>query len=139
MRLFKLLSVTVAAGALIAMLAVLPSRLCFKKGNCYVFFTGDTSADCRQVTVTENADGARLALDGVCGECTVYDSLDIARYLESVNGEIIFTESLSDSVNYYCRADLPYSAQLYGERINLHICVRADGVKVASPIIFGGY
>ena len=56
-----------------------------------------------------------------------------------MGAEIIFTEELSDSVNYYCKANLPYKVKLYGEEINLHISVRENGVKVASPIIFGGY
>ena len=60
-------------------------------------------------------------------------------FLRKVGGEIVFVEELSDSVNYYCRADLPYSVNLYGEEINLHICVKQSGVKIASPIIFGGY
>ena len=51
----------------------------------------------------------------------------------------MFSEELSDSVNYYCTADLPYAVTINGQVINLHICVRADSVKVASPIIFGGY
>ena len=65
--------------------------------------------------------------------------LDIDGFLSEVNGEIVFCEELSDSVNYYCTADLPYSVELYGREINLHICVRDDGVAVGSPIIFGGY
>ena len=73
------------------------------------------------------------------GEATTYTQLDVAEFLSGVNGRVLFVEELSDSVNYYCAADLPYSAELYGMEINLHISVRDDGVTVASPIIFGGY
>ena len=75
----------------------------------------------------------------VRGEATSYPSLDIEKFLERTGGEILFEERLSDSVNYYCSADLPYSVQLYGKTVNLHICVRDDGVTVGSPVIFGGY
>ena len=51
----------------------------------------------------------------------------------------VTNEKLSGSVNYYCTADLPYSVELYGTEINLHICIKQSGVTVASPIIFGGY
>lgn len=139
MRFLKLLSVTVAAGAFIAMLAILPSRLCFKGGESYTFFTGDTSKSCNEITVTDNTEQARLTLTNVCGECAQYSELDLNAFLQSVNGRILFVEELADSINYYCKADLPYSVTLYGETVNLHVCVRADGVKVASPIIFGGY
>ena len=139
MRYLKLFSVFSLALAFAMMLAILPSRLCFKGGESYTFFVGDSSKNCREVTVTNNAALKRLTLSEVCGESTLYTSLDIEEFLKSVEGLIIFTEELSDSVNYYCRARLPYSVTLYGEEINLHICVREDGVKVASPIIFGGY
>ena len=54
-------------------------------------------------------------------------------FLQSVNGEIVFIETLSDSVNYYCKADFPYSVTLYGKEINLHICVKKDGF---SAVLF---
>ncbi len=121
-------------------LVLLPQRLAFRGGTRYTFFTGNSSSDCRVVTASpESAPLVRLTLKEVCGESTLFETLDIDEFLASVNGEILFTESLSDSENYYCRADLPYSVTLYGQEVNLHICVKDSGVTVASPIIFGGY
>ena len=85
------------------------------------------------------AAAVRLSLKNVCGEAVVYKSFDLDGFLKQVRGRVVFTEELSDSVNYYCTADLPYSVTVNGHRINLHICVRADSVKAGSPIIFGGY
>lgn len=135
-----LLSTIALALFLTAALAVLPQRLLFRGGDSYRFYLGDTSADCEEVF----ADGGlapltRLTLKNVNGESAVYDTLDIEAFLNAVGGEIVFTEELSDSVNYYCRVDMPYSVTLYGEEINLHICVKDGSVTVASPIIFGGY
>ena len=139
MRFFKLLSVMLAAGAFIAALALMPIKLCFKSGESYTFFCGDSSKNCKEITVTKNAELKRLTLKDVCGESTYYKELNVDEFLRSVDGQVIFTEELSDSVNYYCKANLPYSVTLYGEEINLHLCIKDDGVKVASPIIFGGY
>lgn len=139
MRFIKLLTVTLLAGAVIAVIAILPSRLCFPGAESYVFFCGDTSKNCREISTEDNADALKLTLKDVCGECAVYDVIDVAAFLKSVNGKIVFTETLSDSVNYYCKADLPYKVTLYGEEINLHICVKTGTITVASPIIFGGY
>lgn len=138
-RFFKLLTLTVAAGVLLAVFTILQAKVCFKGGEAYTFFVGDTSKNCREVHADGNAALKKLTLLDVCGECAEYSEFDIESYLKSVNGEIIFVEELSDSVNYYCKADLPYSVSLYGEEINLHICVKNDSVKVGSPIIFGGY
>lgn len=129
-----------AAVALTVALTALPQRLVFRGGESYTFFVGDTSKNCREVTVDEReAAITRLSLNDVCGECVTYSTLNLQEFLDEVGGEIIFREELPDSVNYYCKAPLPYSVELYGEEINLHVCVRADGVKVGSPIIFGGY
>lgn len=139
MRFVKLLSVSLAAGFILAALAFVPSKLCFENGESYTFFCGDSSKNCREVAADRNAGFKKLTLKDVCGECTVYKSFNLEEYLEKVNGEVKFVEELSDSVNYYCTADLPYSVNLYGEEINLHVCIKDSGVKVASPIIFGGY
>lgn len=129
------------AAALIALaIYVLPKRLAFSGGDSYTFFVGNTSKNCR--VVTTDGHGAllkRLTLSDVCGESATYSSLDWESYLEKVNGKILFCEQLSDSVNYYCTADMPYSIELYGQTVNLHICVKEGSVTIATPIIFGGY
>ena len=138
-RFLKLLSLTILAGILLAVFTICQAKICFKGAESYAFFCGDTSKNCREVTANSNPMFKRLTLFDICGECAEYSELDIESFLKSVNGEIKFVETLSDSVNYYCTADLPYSVNLYGEQINLHICVRESGIKVGSPIIFGGY
>lgn len=138
-RFIKLLTITVLAGALIAVFAICEARLCFADSESYTFFVGDTSKNCREVRADGGAAFKKLTLSDVCGECAEYSEFDFESYLKKVNGEIIFIEQLSDSINYYCKADLPYSVNLYGEEINLHVCVKRDSVKVGTPIIFGGY
>ena len=138
MRFFKVCAVSLGAAVFIAAIALLSSGQCFENGREYSLFAGDTSKNCKEI-LSSNPTLDKLLIKDVCGECAVFDSLDVDGLLEQVSGKIVFEERLSDSVNYYCKADLPYSVQLYGEEINLHICVRKDSVKVASPIIFGGY
>lgn len=122
----------------VSLLTVLPNRLCFEGANEYTFYLGKSSSSLQEIR-TDSPAITRLTLGTVYGESGEYSTLDIESFLKSVGGEIVFCEILSDSTNYYCKANLPYSTKLYGEIINLHICVRADSVKVASPIIFGGY
>ena len=138
-RFIKLLALTIAAGVMLAVITLLGANLCFDGAESYTFFCGDTSKNCREVRVDGNAKLKKLALYDICGESAEYSEFDFESFLKSVNGEVMFVEELSDSVNYYCKADLPYSVNLYGEEINLHICVKDSGVKVGSPIIFGGY
>lgn len=139
MRALKLGAIIVIAAAVCAAVVSLPKKTAFKCGDTYTFYVGRTSSDCKIITVDDNAELLYLTLKDVCGEATTFSSLDLEAFLKDVNGEVLFKEELSDSVNYYCSADLPYSVELYGTEINLHICVKEDGVTVASPIIFGGY
>lgn len=139
MRALKLLITTLLCFAAVSAIAVLPAKLCFENAENYTFFCGTSSADCKEVSANENAQGTRLLLSEVCGEAAEFSNFDLQSFLKSVNGKIIFTEELSDSVNYYCTADLPYSVNLNGKKINLHICVRGNSAKAASPIIFGGF
>lgn len=135
----RLMLLTLCAAIICSAFVVFPSRLCFSGGENYTFYCGTSSADCREVRSAFNAEIERLFLSNVCGESVEYKSFDLNSYLKKVNGKVVFTEELSDSVNYYCTADLPYSVNISGYTVNLHVCVRKESVKVASPIIFGGY
>lgn len=139
MRALKISFAVLCAALVVSALVALPQRLCFDGGKNYTFYLGTSSADCREFISGESAAQDRLMLQSVCGESAEFENFDLDGFLSRYDAEIIFKEELSDSVNYYCSADLPYSVELYGQKINLHICVRRDCVKVASPIIFGGY
>ena len=138
-RFFKLLVLCIAAGTVLAVITVCQAKLCFKDAESYTFFVGDTSKNCREVHADDFTALKKLTISDICGESAEYSVLNLEEYLKSVNGEIIFTETLSDSVNYYCAANLPYKVKINGAIINLHICVRGNTAKTASPIIFGGY
>ena len=139
MKTLKLVFVIIASAVVMTGVGVLPQRLCFEGGSGYTFYCGTSSQDCKVVKADKSPKTAKIFLKNICGESCEYQKLDIESFLKQYDGEILFKEELSDSVNYYCRADLPYFVELRGERINLHICVRDDTAIVASPIIFGGY
>lgn len=138
MKITGVMTVILASLTVMAFAAFQP-RLCFKGGENYTFYCGTSSADCREVRASVNADVERLFLKKVCGESAEYENFDLGDFLKSVNGKVVFTEKLSDSVNFYCTADLPYSVELYGCKINLHVSIKGGRAKVATPIIFGGY
>jgi hypothetical protein len=139
MRIFKITMMLAAGFAIMLGLIFLPSNLLFSGGDSYTFYVGDTSKNCKVITVADNAALAKLTIKNICGESATYSTLDVDGFIKDVGATIIFTETLSDSINYYCSAPLPYSITLYGTEINLHICVKSDSVTLASPIIFGGY
>ena len=139
MQLAKLFFLTISAVFVLAAVAFMPQNLCFESGGTYTFYCGTSSADCKVVTVQNFAMAQKLCLKNVCGESTEYENFDLDSFLESVGGKVVFEEEFSDGVNYYCTANLPYSVELYNHKINLHIAVKGNAARVASPIIFGGY
>ena len=139
MQLLRLFFLTISAVFVLTVIAFLPQNLCFESGGAYTFYCGPSSADCKVVTVHNFAAAAKLGLKDVCGESTDYENFDLESFLKSVDGKVVIKEEFSDGVNYYCTANLPYSVNLYDKEINLHVAVRGDTARVASPIIFGGY
>lgn len=139
MRAVKLIILSLAAATVLLAVTVFPQRLCFDGGKSYTFYCGTSSKDCKIVTVSKGAFAEKLCLKDVCGESCDYDNFELEPFLEAFGAKVVFKEELSGSVNYYCTANLPYSVNLYGKEINLHVSVHGDGARVASPIIFGGY
>ncbi|MCH5148008.1 MAG: hypothetical protein J1G05_01425 [Clostridiales bacterium] len=139
MRFIKLSVTALSAALIIFAIAAIPKRICFNGGYNYVFYCGTSSADCKVVRADGNAKLTRLFLNDVCGEGAEFKELNIENFLLSLGGEIVFSESAAGITNYYCKANLPYSVEIDGEKINLHIAVCEGSVKVGTPIIFGGY
>ena len=139
MRILQLAALSLLAAVIICAVTVYPEKPCLEGGASYTFYCGTSSSDCTEITVTENIAFKKLCLKNVCGESTTYENCSVSEILEKFGGKVIFTEELSDSVNYYCTANLPYSVDLYGTKINLHVSVKGNTEKVATPIIFGGY
>lgn len=139
MRAIKLTVMILIAAALCAAAVFMNKKPVFRVGASYTFYTGSNSSNCNIIEAGNMAPLIVLTLKDISGEATTYPELDVETFLSGVDGRILFTEELSDSVNYYCSADLPYSVELYGETVNLHVCVKENGVTVASPVIFGGY
>ena len=139
MRFIKLSLTALSAALIIFAIAALPKSVCFNGGYNYVFYCGTSSADCRVMRADGNAKLTRIFLNNVCGESAEFKELDIEKFLLSVGGEIVFSESAAGITNYYCSANLPYSVAIDGTEINLHIAVCENSIKVGTPIIFGGY
>ncbi|MBE5737027.1 MAG: hypothetical protein E7348_01350 [Clostridiales bacterium] len=81
-------------------------------------------------------------LSGVKGESCVIEikDFDLQRYLEEMNASVIFTHEFLDSKNYYAYSPkIKYCKMIDGKMINLQVCVKKDGVKLGSPIIYGSF
>lgn len=136
---FALAASVFFAAVMLCALTVLPPRVCFSGGKNHRFICGSSSADCFEYQTGKFCEAERLAVKDVCGESAEYDDFDLDSFLRSVQGKVLFCERAENTVNYYCSAKLPYSVYIKGYTVNLQICLRENGAKVGTPIIFGGY
>ena len=64
----------------------------------------------------------------------------LSEVLEKYSATVLFQEEGEGCVSYYCYSPkLKRSVQLDGKTVNLHIVEYDDGLRLGSPIIFGGY
>lgn len=82
-----------------------------------------------------------LFLEGMSYEYETSDGEAFAQeMIRSFRAVVLETETLDGVTSYYCYSPrLGDTTVLFGCKINLHIAVKGDLVKVGSPIIFGGY
>ena len=80
----------------------------------------------------------------VQGEKVVYRVEDGADFAQSVlsilSASVLWQEEVEGAICYYAAAEsLSRAVLVGGEKVNLHIVVKADEVVIGTPIIFGGY
>ena len=65
---------------------------------------------------------------------------DLEKTLREFDAKVLWTEDTESGKSYYAYAPkMRYSCQLKGKKINLHLFVGRDKVKMASPLVFGSY
>jgi len=107
----------------------------FETGDGYTFYYG-TSSSAAMKTVSY----AAVVPQGVRGESTVYPKRCAKEIVKRYRAEVLFTEEVCGTVNYYCYSPcLPYGVELCGKTVNLHVAENAEQTAVGSPVIFGGF
>ena len=117
------------------------SKLSFLPGERAYYLD---SASSSSLIKTELAvwDVFRVQGESVCFTLTAEKENFAHSIVESLGGEILFTEEVCGAISYY--AYIPKwgkGISINGKKINLHIAVSTDGkaCKVGTPIIFGGF
>ena len=77
-------------------------------------------------------------------ECYRFDNVEetelfVKELEEKTHAVPLLSETVDGVKSVYYKADLPYFVRLNGQKINLHIAVKENLVKVGTPIIFGGF
>lgn len=68
------------------------------------------------------------------------EGFDKAEFFLSFNATLIMTEEIDTGVNYYAYSPkVKYCKEINGKKVNLHLFVGEQEVKMGSPLIFGSY
>ena len=76
------------------------------------------------------------------GECfTSYDNeIDIQSIIDEFSAQLVFCESTDYGESYYFYSkEIKYLQLINGNKVNLHIFVGKDKIKIGSPIIYDSY
>lgn len=74
------------------------------------------------------------------GESCTVATIDKEAVLSAFEAKVLFVETTDSGVSYYAYSDkLKYCKIVNGKRVNLHIHVSEDCVKVGTPLIYGGF
>ena len=86
--------------------------------------------------------GIKLLQAGKMGESFSFNKgeIDIEKILSDFEAEILFVESIKEGQSLYAYSKkIPYYKTISGRRINLHLFVTKELVKVGTPLIFGSF
>ena len=65
---------------------------------------------------------------------------EIEKFLNEFSATVHFTEVIDEGTAYYAYSEkIRYSAEVKGQRINLHIFIAKESVTVGSPLIYGSF
>ena len=68
------------------------------------------------------------------------NGFDAYQVFEDYNAQIIFIETVGDTVCYYGYSkDIKYLEVIGGRKINLQVAITGNSVTVGSPIIYGSF
>ncbi len=103
----------------------------------YTLYLGNSSSARQIVTSTPVKDKLLYAVKGESGE---YDGNCYEQLKEKFQARLLFCEEACGVKNYYLYSSrLGEGVVVNGQKINLHIAVKAEKTAVGTPLIFGGY
>lgn len=67
-------------------------------------------------------------------------TFNLSNFLNKFNATIVMVESIDDGLSIYAYSSkVRYLKILKGKKVNLHIHLKQDVVRIGSPIIFGSF
>lgn len=68
------------------------------------------------------------------------EQFNLQTFLQDMSAKIVHTSSVSSVTSYYCYSNKIKSYKIVnGVKVNLHVAIQKDSVKVGSPIIYGSF
>lgn len=78
---------------------------------------------------------------GKTGESVeIEKTTDIENLLIVFNAKLVMVEKIDCGVSYYAYSnEIPYLTKLKGQKVNLHVFVGKEKIKVGAPLIYGSF
>lgn len=120
------------------------TKTVFPAGKNYVFYRGSASSEAKIFSCPPAFAPVYKYMfsSSLTGESTTYAAGEYpaAEIVKNYEAEVLFTETVCGTVNYYCYTEKLGDTVKIGEyAVNLHIAENAAQTAAGTPIIFGGF
>ena len=83
----------------------------------------------------------RFTVNRTGESCEIFtDEISVEKILEDFSAKLVFVEETARQTSYYAYSSkIKYLKILDGKKVNLHISISKERVKIGSPLIFGSF
>ena len=72
--------------------------------------------------------------------CEVSLDFDVLEFFNSLGASLSFIEQTDDTISYYAFSPkISYLENIKGEKINLHVSINKERIKIGTPIIYESF
>ena len=143
-RVVRLAALLVIAVILVLFPALSQTHTAFAAEGNYTFYLYSPSSQAKIVTCPSAFAAVYKFFHqaDLTGESVVYKNADAQALQEKYLAKTLFSETVGDTVNYYCYSPaLGAGVTLSVREVNLHLAVNTTNGRTAvgTPLIFGGF
>ncbi len=106
--------------------------------DTFELYIGSASSNSKIITVKKQD---FPFVNDVKGESVVLKKdLSVSDIMSRFNAKLLFTETTAEGISFYAYSkNIKYTQNVKGKKINLHVFVANEYIKIGSPLIYGSF
>ncbi len=106
--------------------------------DTFELYIGSASSNSKIITVKKQD---FPFVGNIRGESVVLKKdISVIDILSSFNAQLVFSESTAEGVSFYAYSkNIKYTQNINDKKVNLHVFVANEYIKIGSPLIYGSF